>query len=60
VFIPADDYVVVPTHQRFRSKAGVSVKQHITQVLRFRDGKVTYATGFRDKSKAREAVGLSE
>ena len=59
-FIPAGDYVVVPTHQRFRSKAGVDVEQHITQVLRFRGGKVVYATGYRDKSKALEAVGLSE
>jgi ketosteroid isomerase-like protein len=59
-FILAGDHVVVPTHQRFRSKAGVSVDQHITQVLRFRDGKVTYATGYRDKSKALEAAGLSE
>ena len=58
--IPAGDYVVVPTHQRFRSKAGVHVEQHITQVLRFRGGKVIYATGYRDKSKALEAVGLSE
>ena len=59
-FIPAGDFVVVPTHQRFRSKAGLDVEQHITQVLRFRDGKVIYATGYRDKSKALEAVGLSE
>ena len=59
-FIPAGDFVVVPTHQRFCSKAGLDVEQHITQVLRFRDGKVTYATGYRDKSKALEAAGLSE
>ena len=59
-FIPAGDFVVVPTHQRFRSKAGLDVEQHITQVLRFRGSKVVYATGYRDKSKALEAVGLSE
>ena len=59
-FIPAGDHVVVPTHQRFRSKAGLDVEQHITQVFRFRGGKVIYGTGYRDKSKALEAVGLSE
>jgi ketosteroid isomerase-like protein len=59
-FIPAGDHVVVPTHQRFRSKAGLDVDQHITHVLRFRGGKVIYATGYRDKSSALAAVGLSE
>jgi ketosteroid isomerase-like protein len=38
-FIPAGDHVVVPTHQCFRSKAGVDVEQHIIQVLRFRGDK---------------------
>ena len=47
-----DDYVVVATHQRFRSKAGIDVEQDITQVLQFRDGKVIYATGYRDRSNA--------
>lgn len=32
-FIPVGDHVVVPTRQRFRSKAGVDVEQDITQVL---------------------------
>ena len=59
-FIPAGDHVVVPTHQRFRSKAVVSVDQHITQVFRFRGGKVIYGTGYRDKSSALKAVGLLE
>jgi ketosteroid isomerase-like protein len=59
-FIPAGDSVVVPTRQRFRSKTGVEVEQDVIQVLRFRDGKVVYATGYRDRSKALEAVGLSE
>ena len=59
-FISVGDHVVVPTHQRFRSKAGVDVDQHITQVLRFRGGKVIYATGYRDKSEALEAAGASE
>ena len=54
----AGDHVVVHTHQRFRSKAGIDVDQHITQVLRFRGGKVIY-TGteplpdtFRDGAQA--------
>ena len=59
-FISVGDHVVVPTHQRFRSRAGLDVDQHITQVLRFRGGKVIYATGYRDKSRALEAAGLSE
>ncbi len=59
-FTPAGDHVVVSTHQRFRSKAGLEVQQDITQVLRFRDGRVIHATGYRDKSNALEAVGLAE
>src|ERR1700730_15469810 len=31
-FIPVCDQVVVPTRQRFRSKAGLEVEQDITQV----------------------------
>jgi ketosteroid isomerase-like protein len=57
-FIPVGDQVVVPTHQQFRSKAGLEVEQYITQVLRFRGGKVIYATGYRDKSNALDAVGM--
>ncbi len=59
-FLPVGDYVAVPTHQRFRSKVGVEVEQDVTQVLRFRGGKVIYGTGYRVRSKALEAVGLSE
>src|SRR3954454_1054311 len=57
-FIPVGDHVVVPTRQRFRSKAGVAVEQEITQVLQFRAGRVIYATGFRDRINALKAVGL--
>jgi len=46
--------------QRFRSKAGIAVEQAITQVLQFREGKVIYATGYRDTSNALKAVGLEE
>jgi ketosteroid isomerase-like protein len=56
-FVPIGEHVVVPTIQRFRSKAGVDVEQEITQVLRFRDGRLIYATGYRDRSKALEAAG---
>jgi ketosteroid isomerase-like protein len=59
-FIPVGDHVVVTTNQRFRSKAGVEVQQEITQVLRFRRGKLIYATGYRDRSNALEAAGLRE
>jgi ketosteroid isomerase-like protein len=58
-FVPVGDRVLVFTHQRFRSKVGIDVEQEITQVLQFRDGKVIYATGYRDKSNALQAVGLS-
>jgi ketosteroid isomerase-like protein len=58
-FVPVGDYVLVATHQRFRSKVGIDVEQHITQVLRFRDGRVIYATGYRDRSNALTAVGLA-
>jgi ketosteroid isomerase-like protein len=59
-FLSTGDRVVVSTHQRFRSKAGVEVEQDITQVLQFRDGRVIYATGYRDRSNALKAVGLEE
>ena len=58
-FVPVGDHVVVSTHQRFRSKVGIEVEQDITQVLRFRDGRVIYATGYRDKSNALKAAGLA-
>jgi ketosteroid isomerase-like protein len=58
--IAVGDYVVVPTRQRFRSKAGVQVEQAITQVIQIRDGKIIYATGYRDRSRALEAVGLRQ
>ena len=57
-FVPVGDHVLVATHQQFRSKAGIEVEQDITQVLQFRDGRVIYATGYRDKSNALKAVGL--
>jgi ketosteroid isomerase-like protein len=59
-FTAVGDQVVVTTHQRFRSKAGVEVEQDITQVLRFRRGKLIYATGYRSRSNALEAAGLRE
>jgi ketosteroid isomerase-like protein len=59
-FVPVGDYVLVPTRQRFRSKAGIEVEQEVSQVLQFRNGKVIYATGYRDKSNALKAVGLAE
>src|ERR1700730_19056224 len=58
-FVPVGDHVLVSTHQRFRSKVGIEVEQDITQVLRFRDGRVIHATGYRDKSNALKAVGLA-
>jgi len=36
------------------------VEQEITQVLQFREGRVIYATGYRDRSNALKAVGLEE
>jgi ketosteroid isomerase-like protein len=59
-FVAVGDHVVVSTHQRFRSKVGIEVEQNITQVLLFRDGRVIYATGYRDRSNALNAVGLAE
>ena len=58
-YIESGDTIVVPTKQHFRSKAGLDVEWEITQVLRFRDGKVIYATGYRDHTKALEAAGLA-
>jgi ketosteroid isomerase-like protein len=55
-----NDTVIVPTHQRFKSKMGVSLEQDITHVWRFRKGRVVYTTGYRDHGKALEAVGLRE
>ena len=59
-FLTHGDHVVVQTHQRFLSKMGIEVEQDITHVFTLRDGKLLYATGYRDRSKALEAVGLSE
>ena len=59
-YIEAGDTIVVPTKQRFRSKAGLDVEWEITQVIRFRDGKLIYATGYRDHAKALAAAGLAE
>jgi hypothetical protein len=50
---------LVSTRQRFRSKAGIAVGQDITQVLQLRDGRVLYATGYRDRANALKAVGLA-
>ena len=59
-YIESGDTIVVPTRQRFRSKAGAEVEWEVTQVLRFRDGKLIYATGYRDHAKALAAAGLAE
>jgi ketosteroid isomerase-like protein len=59
-FIEAGDTIVVPTKQRFRSKAGLDVEWEVTQVVRFRDGKLIHATGYRDHAKALAAAGLAE
>src|SRR4051794_19827140 len=59
-YIEVGDIVVVPTKQRFRSKAGLDVEWEVTQVLRFRNGTLVYATGYRDHAKALEAVGLAD
>jgi ketosteroid isomerase-like protein len=58
-FLPHGDHVVVQTHQRFLSKMGIEVEQDITHVFTLRNGKLAYATGYRDRTKALEAVGLS-
>ena len=58
-YIEAGDTIVVPTKQRFRSKAGLDVEWEVTQLLRFRDGKLIYATGYRDHTRALAAAGLS-
>ena len=59
-FVPVGDFVLVSTRQRFHSKTGIDVEQDITQVLRLRDGRVIYATGYRDRANALKAVGLEE
>ncbi len=35
-YIEVGDTLVVPTKQRFRSKAGLDVEWEVTQILRFR------------------------
>jgi len=59
-FVPVGDHVMIATRQRFRSKAGIELEQDITQVMCFRDGRMTHATGYRDRSSALKALGLSE
>jgi ketosteroid isomerase-like protein len=57
-FVPVGEFVLVPTRQRFRSKTGIDVEQDITQVLQFRDSRVIYATGYRERANGLKAVGL--
>jgi ketosteroid isomerase-like protein len=50
-FLPHGDHVVVQMHQRFLSKLGIEVERDITHVFTLRDGKLVYATGYRDRTK---------
>jgi ketosteroid isomerase-like protein len=59
-FIAGGDHVVVPTHQRFLSNNGVEQEQFITHVFTVRDGRIAFATGYRDKADALKAAGLGE
>ncbi|HST33478.1 MAG TPA: nuclear transport factor 2 family protein [Solirubrobacteraceae bacterium] len=59
-FVAVGDHVMIDTRQRFRSKVGIELEQDITQVMRFRDGRMIHATGYRDRSNALKAVGLAE
>jgi ketosteroid isomerase-like protein len=58
--IPVGDRVVAQVHQRLRSKAGLALEHEITNVWTLRNGRVTHVTGYRDRSKALEAAGLTE
>ena len=58
--IAGDDHVVVPLRQRFVSNSGVVQEQDVTHVFRLREGRIAFATGYRDKGEALEAAGLSE
>jgi ketosteroid isomerase-like protein len=57
-FKETGDKVIVPNHQRFRSRAGVETEQDVVHVWTLRDGRVVHATGFREMADARAAAGL--
>jgi ketosteroid isomerase-like protein len=60
MLLASGDHVVVPIHQRFVSNSGVVQEQDVTHVFIVREGRIAFATGYRDKAKALEAAGLSE
>jgi ketosteroid isomerase-like protein len=43
-----------------RSKSGVETEMRVFQVFRLQDGMVVYVTGYVDRKKALEAVGIEE
>ena len=60
-FTDAGEHVVVVTRISGRGRSsGLEVDQHITLLWAVRGGRVTSVRGYRDRSDALEAVGLSE
>ena len=60
-FLDAGEQVVVATRIRGRGRgSGVEVDQRITLLWGLTDGRVTRVAGYRDRSEALEAAGLSE
>jgi ketosteroid isomerase-like protein len=60
-FFEVGDRVVVFLRSRGRGRtSGIEVSREIAQVFTVRDGLVAKVVGYDDRSKALEAVGLSE
>ena len=60
-FLDAGEQVVVATRIQGRGRgSGVEVDQRITLLWVLTDGRVTRVAGYRDRSEALEAAGLSE
>jgi ketosteroid isomerase-like protein len=58
--VPGPNGVFAAVHNSGRSKNGAEVEMQVFQTFRFREGMISRATAWFDRSKARKAVGLEE
>jgi ketosteroid isomerase-like protein len=56
--IPGPEGVFAAVHNSGRSKSGAEVEMQVFQAFHFRDGMISRATAWFDRSKALKAVGL--
>jgi ketosteroid isomerase-like protein len=54
------DQVIAFTYERGRTKTGIELDEHHSELYRLRDGKIVYRKGFSDADEALEAAWLGE